>query len=87
MKGQRLFIGVYPCGIAYSDRETIQDGDYKRVAFLDYDTLELEVRDDRSPLLDEVRSHAATVRLQKGERFSIDACGHSVVLGARAARA
>ena len=42
MANQRIFIGCYPEGIVYADRTVEVDGDYARLAFLPYSTLELE---------------------------------------------
>jgi len=39
---ERLFIGVYPCALAYSDRGRERSGDYVRIATLPYHSLELE---------------------------------------------
>lgn len=41
---ERLFVGMYPCGIVYSDRAKTEYGDYQKVAFLPYNTLKLEIR-------------------------------------------
>ena len=76
-----LFIGVYPGGLVYADRSREEHGDYQRVAFLPYDSLELEVSAARSRLLPAVREHAATVQAKRGELYSISACGQSVRLG------
>lgn len=76
-----LFIGVYPGGLVYADRSHETNGDYTRVAFLPYDTLELRIDSPRSPLLAEVVQHAAAVQAKRGELYSIDACGHTVLLG------
>ncbi len=42
----RLFIGVYPTGIAYADKWNEVDGDYKRLAFLRFATLALDIEHD-----------------------------------------
>ena len=39
---ERLFLGVYPCALAYSDRGRERSGDYVRIATLPYHSLELE---------------------------------------------
>ena len=46
-----LFIGIFPGGISYADRTVERDGDYKRLAFLPYDTLALQVQKDCPPEL------------------------------------
>lgn len=78
---ERLFIGVYPCGIVYADKERETDGDYARVAFLDYRTLTLTVDDKNSPLLDAVRADAAAIQARRGQQFPISACGQTITLG------
>ena len=77
---QRLFIGKYPCGLVYADRDKEVQGDYKRIAFLSYSKLELEIDDKRSPLLAEVKAHAATVQAKRGQEYSI-AGNMSIILG------
>lgn len=79
----RLFIGTMPAGICYADKELMEHGDYRRVAFLPYATLELKVSDPASDLLQEVKDHAATIQARRGEDYQVDACGHTVTLGGR----
>ena len=43
---KRLFIGVYPTGLVYADRQVQVAGDYKRLATLNYQTLILETEPD-----------------------------------------
>jgi hypothetical protein len=80
----RLFIGIYPAGIVYADRKIEEHGDYRRVAFLPYDTLVLECRAiaDKG-LVAQARTHAATIQAKQGERFSISSTGQYVILGTR----
>lgn len=77
----RLFAGIYPCGIVYADRSNEEAGDYKRVAFLVFRTLELEVSDPRSPLLPMVRTDAAEIQARRGELFEVSGAGQTVRLG------
>ena len=78
----RWFSGIYPAGIVYADRAIEIDHDYKRVAFLPYATLELEIADPASPLLDRVKADAAAMQARRGEHFRISSCGQTVLLGA-----
>lgn len=81
---ERLFIGIYPGGIVYSDRKREEHGDYKRLAFLPYHSLALDVKVDcPADLRAEIIQHAAGVQARKGERFSISACGHTILLGGK----
>jgi hypothetical protein len=74
MNDDRLFIGNYPCGIVYADRHNEEHGDYKRLAFLPYDGMELEFAKDcpeelkeRSQLADK-RSNCDGMTPRKGQR-------------------
>ena len=78
-----LFIGVFPCGISYCDRSRDVDGDYAKVAFLPYDTLALRIDAPRSPLLAEIRAHAAKLQARAGQHFDISATGQGVILGSK----
>ena len=77
----RWFSGINPAGIVYADRAIEIDHDYKRVAFLPYATLELEIADPASPLLDRVKADAAAMQARRGEQFRISTCGQTVLLG------
>ncbi len=77
----RLFIGIFPAGIVYCDRAREEFGDYKRVAFLPYGSLVLDVDDPKSPLLEAVELDAALVQARRGELFEVSGCGQAVRLG------
>lgn len=80
----RLFIGVFPGGIAYADRHRERNCDYARLAFLPYDTLQLEVEPDcPADLRTPIEDHAATVQARRGQEFRISAAGQTVWLGRR----
>jgi hypothetical protein len=69
-EGQRIFIGCYPTGLVYSDRWVEKDGDYKRLAYLNYGTLKLEIQKDcPGKLADEIIAHSKTMK--RGESFQI----------------
>lgn len=80
----KLFTGVYPCGLVYADRTREVDGDYARLAFLDYGTLVLEIEDNcPDDLRKEITASAAAMQARKGEDFKISACNQTVKLGGR----
>ncbi|MDR5727276.1 MAG: hypothetical protein RB191_07390 [Terriglobia bacterium] len=82
MNNQRIFIGIYPAGIVYADRTVEIDGDYARLAFLPYSTLELEFsRTCPAELKSEIRDSAALIQAKRGQAFRISECGQSVMLG------
>lgn len=80
----RLFVGIYPSGIVYADRAKEVAGDYKRLGFLSYATLELEL-EPRCPksLKKRIEEHAATIQAKQGELFQISTSGQTVTLGWR----
>lgn len=79
----RLVIGKFPAGIVYADRQRKRSGDYLRLAFLSYWSLELEIR-PRCPseLADLIRAHAASLQNRRGEKYQISTCGQTIILGA-----
>lgn len=81
-KPGRLFIGKYPCGIVYADRWNDDHGDYKRLAFLPYGSLVLDVEPGCPPeLLGEITEHAATLQAQRGQPYQISTAGQTITLG------
>ena len=80
----KLFIGVYPCGLVYADRSREEGGDYARLAFLDYATLALDIKDNcPADLRKEVTEHAAGMQGRQGEPYQISSAGQTVTLGSR----
>jgi len=78
----RLFIGIFPCGIAYADRHREKHGDYARLAFLPYDTLQLEVEQDcPADLRTLIEADAASIQSRRGDLFQISSCAQTVTLG------
>lgn len=76
----RIFIGVYPCGLVYADRQRERNGDYARLAFLPYATLQLELESDCPPACARwIRTHAA--RLKPGDELIVSSAGQTVILG------
>lgn len=67
----RLFIGMFPAALVYADRGIEEHGDYRRLASLSYDTLELSINDPRSALIPLVIEHARRYQARRGERISI----------------
>jgi len=79
---ERLFIGVYPAGLVYADRFREVEGDYARLAFLPYDTLDLQVSADcPAELCQPVSDHADRMRAKRGQAFQVSTCGQTVILG------
>lgn len=68
----KLFSGCYPEGIVYADKTREEHGDWKKLAFLSYRTLELEFY-GRVPadLKNLITEDAAAIQAKKGEKYSI----------------
>jgi hypothetical protein len=80
-RAERLFIGVSATGLSYADRSREEHGDYKKVAFLPFSTLQLKVYDTKSPLLASVRADAARMQTRRGEQYVVSGTGQTVLLG------
>jgi hypothetical protein len=83
-KPEHLFIGHGATGIIYADKTQEENRDYKTVALLFYDTLQLKFYPscrlrDRFWIL----RHAATMEARKGEDMPITGSGQTVRLGGR----
>ena len=79
-----MFIGVYPTGIRYADKQRERGGDYLPLAFLPYKTLELEWQPRVSVPLDlryQIEQDAAGMRARRGEDYPISSSGQTVKLG------
>lgn len=77
---RRLFIGIFPTGISYADKYYEAHGDYKRLAFLSYATLTLEIEPDcPEPLKQEIEEHAKA--FNQGDEFQISTSGQTITLG------
>jgi len=79
---ERIFRGVSPCGIVWADKYKEECGDYKRIAFLSFATLKLEIKDDcPKKLIDFIKSDAKSIQDKKGEEYQISQCGQTITLG------
>lgn len=78
----RIFSGIYPTGIVYADRQREKGGDYARLAFLPFSTLELEFATDCPPeLAAQIELDAERIQVRVGQDFKVSTCGQTVVLG------
>jgi hypothetical protein len=83
----RIFAGVYPTGVVYSDRRREEDGDYARLAYLSFATLQLEfAKSCPKQLRAEIVQDAAKIQARQGNAYQVSTCGQSVILGNAAAR-
>lgn len=81
---ERLFIGCFPTGLVYCDKSIEEHGDYKKIAYLNYNTLELEIYSPKSPLLPAIKRDAIAMQHMRGKPFPI-AGNMTVILGGREA--
>lgn len=83
-ESSRLFIAMFPTGIGYADRSREEHGDYKRVAFLSYRTLQFEPEKGANrELIEQARQHAVTIQAMRGQEFRVSTCGQTVLLGSQ----
>lgn len=79
---ERIFAGVFPCGISYADKEREKDGDFARLAFLYFASLELRFEKDcPASLRPEIEADAATIQARRGEHYQTSTTGQTVLLG------
>lgn len=77
-----LFIGVYTTGWSYSDKTDTSSGDFKRLAYQYYDTLELKIydnSDDKKVAL--IKLLADKNVKMAGEYYQITSSGQKIKLG------
>ena len=78
----RIFAGIFPTGISYADRQKEEYGDYKKLAFLSFQTLVLEFRKDcPAEFRSEIQEAAAKIQARRGLLYEISTCGQTVMLG------
>lgn len=81
---ERIFSGVYPTGIVWADRYTEKNGDYKRLAYLNFGTLILEIENDcPNNLILSIESDAKEIQDKKGQEYQISTSGQTITLGSR----
>jgi hypothetical protein len=78
----RVFAGIFPTGISYADRQREEGGDYARLAFFTFRTLELEF----SPgcpreLQAKIVAHAEKIKARRGEQYEVSTSGQAITLG------
>ncbi len=79
----RVSAATFPTGIYYADRTVEVKGDYKRLAFLPFDTLELEWIAKRIPpdVRDYIERDAAKIQTHRGQNYQTSQAGQNVMLG------
>ena len=82
-----LFTGVYSTGISYADRSRERHGDYLKLAFLPYDTLELTWYEPETKvpaaLRTAIRADAHRMAAKRGQAFQTSTSGQIVTLGGK----
>lgn len=79
---ERLFAAVFSTGIGYADRGVERHGDYARRAFLDFNTLTLEIEMDcPAAMAEEILAEAQKIQARRGEDFVVSTVGQTMKLG------
>lgn len=76
-----VFIGMFPAGVVYSDRQREEHGDYKRLAFLPYSTGTLQLAADCPPELVGWITADAARNYAPGTVVEVSTCGQTVTIG------
>lgn len=77
-----LFTYVAATGICYCDRTRTGDGDYARIGFLPFSTLEADIAEDcPDALRDRIVASMAAIQARRGEDYQISTAGQTVRLG------
>ena len=85
-EGPRLFCGSFPEGVGYADRYRERGGDYMRLGFLSYSTLELDLEKDcPADLAEQIKRDAARLQARAGEHHVVSGSGQTRLLGERIA--
>lgn len=79
---ERIFAGVFSTGIGYADRAREKHGDWARLAFLSFSTLELVIEKDcPAALRADIEANAAKIQARRGEQYQVSTCGQTITLG------
>lgn len=82
MPNPAIFCGIFSTGVVWADRTRERDGDYVRLAFLPFDTLELNLAPDcPEGWVAEIKAVAARVQARRGQDYQISTSGQTVRLG------
>ena len=77
-----LFCAVMPCGISYSDSSRERNGDYVKLAFLSFATLELTFAPDCPRIMaDRIKRDAQPIQERRGQQYTVTTTGQTVMLG------
>lgn len=69
-------------GFWYADKGREEHGDYAKLAFLPFGTLELEiVRGCPPAFAEQIKVHAAIYQQKRGEKYQISTSGQTITLG------
>lgn len=79
---ERIFAGIFSTGIFYADRTREEHGDWKRLANVNFRTLQLEIEPDCPPeLRDWIKQDAEKIQTRRGQEFRISTAGQTITLG------
>jgi hypothetical protein len=81
---ERIMCGVFPTGWSWADTAVERDGDYRKLAYMSFSKLELELQPDCPPEFKPyLEAEAAKLQARRGERYVVSTCGQYVTLGER----
>ncbi len=78
----RIFVGAFPAGISWADRQREEHGDWARLCFMPYATLEAEFsKSCPQELRTEIEEQVADFQAKRGQQYQISTAGQTVLLG------
>lgn len=81
---ERISACVFGTGISYADKGRREHGDFARLAFLHFDTLELKIEEScPAQFQAEIIRDAAVIQARRGEVYQVSTVGQTVTLGYR----
>lgn len=79
---KRIFCCIMPVGFSWSDRSRLVNGDYKKLAFMPFSTLDLAIVPNcPADLAAFITADAAKLQARRGEDYQVSTCGQTVKLG------
>lgn len=87
MMRDRVFCGCFPTGLVWADRCVEVHGDYKRLAYLSFATLEHIIEPNcPAELLPSILKDIEAVKARRGQEYPVSTSGQTVTLGHELAR-
>jgi hypothetical protein len=82
MTKNRLGVFCFPEGLSYADRSIEVHGDYKKLGFLGFKDLKLEIYPGCPAFLrEQIEADAARIQAKRGQEYQTSSSGQTITLG------